>query len=60
MRILSLLISLLLLAGCIPYYASYANMDTAFRVGCDSKTIVASLNIDGETLILKATCTKEK
>ena len=59
MRILSLLLSVLLV-GCNPSYNSYANMDNAFRVGCDSKTIVASLNIDGETLILKATCTKEK
>lgn len=59
MKILSLLLSIFLI-GCSPAYNSYVNIDRAFQVICKADTIVSSINTDGEVVVFKATCTKEK
>lgn len=57
----SLVLSLsIILAGCNPAYTAYSNMHSAFYAGCDSKTISSSINTEGDSITLKATCTKDK
>lgn len=61
MKLLSLLLSIILLTGCYPnQYQSMIYTTNAFREICDLNTVTSSIIIEGETVVLKSTCIKAK
>lgn len=59
-KLLLIITVTLAITGCQWQRQQLDNTKAAFIQGCVLKTISASLEDDGETLTLKATCKKEK
>lgn len=60
MKTIYTLLIIATLSGCAPAYNQYQSLTSAFRMGCRIETIESSLVSNGNTLELKATCTKDK
>lgn len=60
MKIILTILVVLGLAGCSYEYSQYHRLSQAFTTGCKYNTIQSSLNTEGDTLTIQATCTKDK
>ena len=61
MKLLSLLLSVVLLAGCYPAkYRTMISMEQQFKEECSLNTVASSIEYQDNIIKLIAVCTKEK